>query len=446
MRVFSALCRIVSMTVLTTVILATSAFASKYDSVAQELKTIGLFQGTESSFDLDRAPTRTEAAVMLVRLLGAENVAKTQYADGKITNPFTDVEDWAAPYVAWLYKYGLAKGISDTAFGAEGQCTAKMYCTFVLRSLGYSDAEGGDFTFDEATAVAEYLGLYDSDDVGETFFRDDVVVISYRALAANLNNSGTCLLEKLISDGAVSATGTATLLNKVKTYNDYCEAYYDYASVSAVNTTTTRSLRLKNMYTSANYTYDENIAYSIISTEDNLQMSWIDNLKQGEDSYYQASWIKDGYYYYENNSQNVKIELTADFLNELFSSDASTRMPLLDEVKSISKTSVAEGTKYVISFADSFDYFGYVNDNMDLGFDATELVSYSVSNCTLTVVVGNGGLISSFKNEYSANFKYYFNGFLVPLSLDNTDYEIVNATGNSVYINFPDFSVFTELS
>lgn len=446
MRVISALCRITSVTVLATVVLATSAFASKYDSSAQALKDIGLFNGSDSGFDLDRAPTRTEAAVMLVRLLEAENVAKTQYASGKITNPFTDVDDWAAPYVAWLYKYGLAKGVSDTAFGATGQCTAKMYCTFVLRSLGYSDAEGGDFTFDEAEYAAVYLGLYDSDDVGDTFLRDDVVAISYRALAANLNNSSTCLLEKLISDGAISETSAATLLSKVKAYRDYCEAYYDYASVSAVKTITNRSLKLKNTYTSSSYIYDENIAYSIISTDDDLQMSWIDNSKQGTDSYYQASWIKDGYYYYEYDSQKVKVELTDHFLNEMFSGDSSTIMPLLDEVKSISKTSVTEGTKYVISFADSFDYFGYVNDNMDLGFDATELVSYSVSNCTLTVVVGNSGLISSFKNDYSATFKYYFDGFLVPLSLDNTDYETVIATGNSVTVNYPDFSGFAATS
>ena len=446
MRAIGTLCRLLSITLLFTVILATSAFASNYDSSAQVLKDIGLFQGSDSGFDLDRAPTRTEAAVMLVRLLGAENVAKTQYASGKITNPFTDVEDWAAPYVAWLYKYGLVKGVSDTAFGATGQCTAKMYCTFVLRSLGYSDAEGGDFTFDEADAAAEYLGLYDGDDVGDTFLRDDVVAISYRALAANLNNSSICLLEKLISDGAVSETSAATLLSKVKTYHDYCEAYYDYASVSAVNTTTTRSLRLKNIYTSANYTYDENIAYSVISTGNNLQMSWIDNSKQGTDLLYQASWIKDGYYYYEDDSQKVKAELTDDFLNEMFSGDSSTRMPSLDEVKSITKTTVYEGTQYVISFADSFDYCGYVNDNMALGFDETELISYSVSNCTLTVIVGNNGLISSFRNVYSATFKYYFDGFLVPLTLDNTDYETVNATGSGVTINFPDFSGFSEIS
>ncbi|MFB0921388.1 MAG: hypothetical protein QMB62_11005, partial [Oscillospiraceae bacterium] len=93
-------------------VFATAAFASTYDKPAQELKTLGLFQGTSTGLELDRAPTRSEAAVMLVRLLGKENEAKTQYAAGTISNPFTDVPDWAKPYISWLYTNNMAKGVS----------------------------------------------------------------------------------------------------------------------------------------------------------------------------------------------------------------------------------------------------------------------------------------------------------------------------------------------
>ena len=53
---------------LLTAALCVSASASQYDSVAQDLSAIGMFRGTGNGFDLDRAPTRSEAAIMLVRL------------------------------------------------------------------------------------------------------------------------------------------------------------------------------------------------------------------------------------------------------------------------------------------------------------------------------------------------------------------------------------------
>ena len=48
--------------------LTASAFAANYTNCADSLHEMGLFQGTQNSYDLDRTPTRAEAAVMLVRL------------------------------------------------------------------------------------------------------------------------------------------------------------------------------------------------------------------------------------------------------------------------------------------------------------------------------------------------------------------------------------------
>lgn len=73
-----------------------SAGAANFTSSADRLHEVGLFQGTGMTasgapqYDLDRAPTRAEAAVMLVRLLGKEADAKTL----TYTAPFTDLEGW----------------------------------------------------------------------------------------------------------------------------------------------------------------------------------------------------------------------------------------------------------------------------------------------------------------------------------------------------------------
>lgn len=58
---------ILAATLLLTAAMAGTASASSYDSVAEELSAIGVFRGTAGGFELDRAPTRSEAAIMLVR-------------------------------------------------------------------------------------------------------------------------------------------------------------------------------------------------------------------------------------------------------------------------------------------------------------------------------------------------------------------------------------------
>ena len=55
--------------------LTVSALAADFTASAEHLSELGLFRGSEQGYELDRAPTRGEAAAMLVRLLGAEDEA-----------------------------------------------------------------------------------------------------------------------------------------------------------------------------------------------------------------------------------------------------------------------------------------------------------------------------------------------------------------------------------
>ena len=52
-----------------------------YPAMAAALKTISLFRGSDTGygegFDLEKAPTRMEALIMLIRLLGEESEALT---------------------------------------------------------------------------------------------------------------------------------------------------------------------------------------------------------------------------------------------------------------------------------------------------------------------------------------------------------------------------------
>ena len=82
--------------------------------LADDLKTLGLFKGvSDTEYDLERAPSRIEALVMLIRLLGKESEAteKKQYC------PFADVPEWANNYVGWAWRQGLTAGRSKVEFG-----------------------------------------------------------------------------------------------------------------------------------------------------------------------------------------------------------------------------------------------------------------------------------------------------------------------------------------
>ncbi len=167
---------------------------------ALQLKDLGLFKGvSDTEFDLNRAPSRVEAMVMLIRLLGEEETAQA----GTYTHPFTDVPSWANSYIGYAYENGLTKGISATKFGT-GTANAQMYLTYVLRALGYSDAEGADFTYDNPYTLAESCGLLTESVDKTNFLRADAVTVSYNSLASKLKNSEKTLAESLLADGVIS--------------------------------------------------------------------------------------------------------------------------------------------------------------------------------------------------------------------------------------------------
>lgn len=168
-------------------------------AAADKLHALGLFNGIGTDeagnpiFALDRAPTRHEAVTMLVRLLGKEAEALA----GKWEIPFTDVADWAKPYVGYAYAKGLTNGISPTAFGGENTVSAAQYLTFVLRALGYKS--GVDFVWERAWELSDRLGITNGEYNAEndTFVRGDIAIISADALEQPLKDDKVTLAERI---------------------------------------------------------------------------------------------------------------------------------------------------------------------------------------------------------------------------------------------------------
>ncbi len=183
--------------------MAVPAYAADNTEATEQavaLKQLGLFKGvSDTEFDLGRAPSRTEALVMLIRVLGKESEA----LNGSYSHPFTDVASWADKYVGYAYVNGLTKGVSATEFGTSN-ANSDMYLTFVLRALGYNDAVG-DFSWSEPDTLAQSVGILTDGVDTDNFLRADVVLVSWAALDTNLKDGSQTLSAKLMGAGVFTA-------------------------------------------------------------------------------------------------------------------------------------------------------------------------------------------------------------------------------------------------
>lgn len=178
---------------------------------AEALSILNVLRGSNGNLMLDRPANRMEGATMLVRLLGAEQDAlMVDYS-----HPFTDVDDWASPYVGYLYQNELTNGIGNNLYGSTMPVNEKAYLTFLLRALGYSDKDGQDFTWDTVEQTAIQTGLLLP---GETmsedapFMRQRLSELSWRAMFLNHKLHNQSLLVYLQSQGMISYANVERLL------------------------------------------------------------------------------------------------------------------------------------------------------------------------------------------------------------------------------------------
>ena len=184
----------------------TLSSTADYPAMASSLKALGLFRGSDTAygegFDLEKAPTRMEALIMLIRLLGEEKEALSCTA----SFPFTDIPDWAEPYAAYGYSKGYTNGVGPTEFGTWMSASAEMYTEFLLRALRYSSTAQTDIS--TAPERAQAAGVLTAGEVSalraQTFLRADVVYLSYYALETNVSG-GTALSDTLVARGVFTA-------------------------------------------------------------------------------------------------------------------------------------------------------------------------------------------------------------------------------------------------
>ncbi|MBR2848692.1 MAG: hypothetical protein IKB87_04465 [Clostridia bacterium] len=179
---------------------AVSAYTGEQLNTADALNHLGLFLGTGTSYELDAELTRAQGITLLVRMLGKEAEAVSL----PYTAPFTDVDEWAKPYVNYAWLHSITNGVSDVRYDPDGVMTDFMFLTLTLRALGYKDSgENPQFAWDNPYALAKSVGLADTEEANAAFKRANAVEVFWNALTADNNALANELIKnKVFSEDA----------------------------------------------------------------------------------------------------------------------------------------------------------------------------------------------------------------------------------------------------
>ena len=441
---------------LLTAALCVTASASDYDDAAQDLSAIGMFRGTASGFELDRAPKRSEAAIMLVRLYGAEEEAKAAYDAGQISHPFTDVSDFTSPYVAWLYNKGITKGATATTFGSAGPCSAKMYCAFLLRALGYED--GVDFQYADTLEFAQQKGFYDPTMFAGDFLRDDLAALTYQGLATDLKDGSTYLLDSLVKSGAVDAESAKPMTEKIDAYR---------AMSAAMNTVDANAMDVDvDMQMDMTITAEGETMQvpstmrgnlkMVVAEDDSVQMAYtMKTVSQGE-SVDMDIWMKDGWVYLSTEMNGEAMKLKYSVEDQLAAVEGLGTVNV--DAMSVSGLAMLESVTAKKASGGNTEYTIVIGEGVNslvenvLGMMGQDVGSMDMrlGKMTATYTVDSRGNMKKVDMTFTASVKMDVpmeDGQSYSMAADY-DYDMtmtVNATGKNVKVTFPNFSDFQEI-
>lgn len=465
-------------TLLVSAALCVGASASDFDAAAKDLAAIGMFQGTESGFELDRAPTRSEAAIMLVRLYGAEEDAKTAYDAGEIQHPFTDVSDFASPYVAWVYSNGISKGTSADTFGAASPCSAQQYVVFLLRALGYQD--GTDFPYDEALPFAMTRGLFDVSMVSGDFLRDDLAAVTYQALACDLKDGSACLLQSLVSSGAIDADAAKPILDKITTYRTLTAA----SSADSLDTDFTLKMNIamaadgqaegEAVAEQESMAMDASGRIQMALSGKNPQMAMTMKTTLEGTPVDLGMWLKDGWLYVKMNDETYKQDYTEQLdqflpLYQEILDQANASSILMPFIDTITTQKSGSDTMYTLTLNKAFE--GMYNDLFNaILAEAAPMAGASgdtpaasvlgpsgltlklgVDKMSYTYTVSSSGTLKNASVDAAMNIQMKIgsepeNAIALTVKVDMQMGMDINAIGESVKVSYPsNLNQFPEL-
>ncbi len=438
--------RLLASAAMVTAAITAAAGASNFDASADMLKDVGLFQGTSQGYDLDRAPTRAEAATMLVRMLGKENEARQL----EYTAPFLDLSGWEKPYVQYLYDNGLTTGSSNNTFNPKSECSAKMYTTFLLRALGYSDTNG-DFTYDGAVDFARSINLVDMFNCDEdNFLRDHVVAMGMTALGNPTKGSDVRLLDQLVKNGAIDKA-------KAEPLTQFFDCVDAFAAANAESSKETKMDVTADVQASVKMGGTDILSMSMplqmqveadVNDLKNMKMAMTGTVNMKTNPLIPVSsdaipqdipieyYFANGMYYMNMMGEKIKMEMPLDQITDLVQEYSSVRLPV-SLIKSLSKTNDVYTLTYNEAALNSFinKMLGAIGD---LGTD----VKTNINNLTLSTKITDNHL-AGFDIKLGMSIAVAGESVDMDMSMKYT----VNKTGDDVVVTLPnDLDSYKEQS
>ncbi len=184
------------------------------------MQAIGVMVGdTNGNFNPDQKVTRGEMAVVMANLL---NLKVKDFIGAK--TPFTDVPEWAVPYVAACYADGITAGISATQYGFNYEVTTAQAALMMMKALGYFQ-NAKDFGSDWQVATVKQgskIELFDGITAGAStaMTRNEVAQIALNTLEATMvETDGTTTDINLPGDISISTGDTKYVERKTTKYN-----------------------------------------------------------------------------------------------------------------------------------------------------------------------------------------------------------------------------------
>lgn len=172
---------------------AAAALEGDAQRAADKLALLNLMD--DQDLPLEAPVTRAQAAVLLVKLAGAEQAAR---ANPQIA-PFRDVPAWAELYVGYAAQQDWVQGKVWTEYLPDQAITANAWCAMLLRMMGYSD-KAGDFAVEDAAVFAQHIGLISYSCSG-SITRGELYSTMADALTFSPKGSDIPLIQTLVETG-----------------------------------------------------------------------------------------------------------------------------------------------------------------------------------------------------------------------------------------------------
>ena len=200
-RFFALLCALV---LLVSAIPAASALEGEAGRAADMLAALNIVRG---DYALNSPATRAHAAVLLVRLAGAEQAAASKVITTR--SPYYAAPAYARSSIAYAAAQGWTTSVSAQAYRPDAPLTADAWCTMLLRMLGYSD-KAGDFAASDAAVFAQRIGLLSQPLSGE-LTRGQLFQSIRDALTFSYKDGSATVAERMVERGAASRAAVSAL-------------------------------------------------------------------------------------------------------------------------------------------------------------------------------------------------------------------------------------------